>query len=123
MDNLTCSIERQYRGQPANYSNKGAIKMPIEVGVEYPKKLAGGASGAIIVSYTHKSDGGNGYKPHGLVLCFIPGNYQEFVTWNVYKDNDERGDNLWHAEAGHYFMSSVEGIIAAATDYQKRGGK
>lgn len=93
--------------------------MPIEVGVKYPTELVGGATGAIILSYTHVSDGGNGYKPNGLVLCFLANNHDHFVTWNVYKDNDVGGDNLWHAEAGHYFRS----VIDAVDSYKNRGGK
>ncbi len=49
----------------------------------------------------------------------LPGNYDPYVTWNVYKDNDVNGDMLWHAEAGHYFSSIVE----AVEDYKDRGGK
>lgn len=84
--------------------------------VEAPTKLENGASSAVIVSYTHKSDGGPGYMPNGLVLCYLKDNYDPYVTWNVYLSDR---DNKWYAESGHYFQS----IIDAAKDYEDRGGK
>jgi hypothetical protein len=81
-----------------------------------PEKLAGGASSAVVLAYTHQHGGGNGMRPHGVVLCFLPNNYDPFVTWRAYYDAERK---VWYAELGHYCRS----IFTAVADYADRGGK
>ena len=81
-----------------------------------PIKLSGGASNATVLAYTQKWHGGEGMRRHGVVICYLPGNYDEFVTWTAYYVPE---DEEWFAETGHYFNN----IIDAANDYEKRGGR
>lgn len=76
---------------------------------EFGDKLPNGAT---VISYSHVEDGGRGWLPNGIVLCYTG---REFVTWLL--ACNERGE--WHAECGHYYPS----IVSAASDYESRGGK
>lgn len=83
--------------------------MSIETIEDRPTTLS---NGALVLQYVEHHPGGNGYRRHGAAICFWQGNYQPFVTWDLYRD--ERGE--WHAESGHYFSDIVE----AAEDFATR---
>jgi len=77
--------------------------------IEPPKMLANGAE---VFAYHHQHDGGNGYRPHGIVIC--KWREGEWVTWRAYRTED----GVWQAEQGRYFFDPAE----AMDDFKDRAG-
>lgn len=77
----------------------------MESTVEKPIKIEG-VTDAIILEYAHQWNGGDGMKPHGVALCYVPSSYHHFVTWRIYRDPD----GLWYAEMGHYLGNLWDAI-------------
>ena len=63
-------------------------------------------NGAEIHEFHLLHPGGNGYRPHGIALCHYPHAIGEWVTWMIYRDENDR----WHAESGHYLTSLTEAV-------------
>lgn len=69
-------------------------------------------NGASVLAFTQTHPGGNGYRPHGVALCYWSSSLHPYVTWTVFL-NDE---GTWSAEQGHYFMNKEQAVM----DYFKR---
>lgn len=69
-------------------------------------------NGAEVHEFHLLHPGGNGYRPHGIALCHYPHAIGEWVTWVIYRDENNR----WHAENGHYLTNLTE----AVADFRER---
>jgi hypothetical protein len=48
---------------------------------------------------------GDGEYPNCVVLCYSPTDYQQFVTWVAYLQDDK-----WCATWGHYYADVVDAV-------------
>lgn len=74
-------------------------------------------TGAIVVHYTHLSDGGDGFVPNGISLCHIPWNtLHPYAVWTTSLRPE---DNEWHTFDGTYCENYADAVV----EYQNRGGQ
>jgi hypothetical protein len=72
------------------------------------------ANGGVVIAYTERHPGGNGFHRYGIALCEYPHGIGDYVTWVVYQDDA----GAWWAESGEYHAD----IIAATDNYRERIG-
>ncbi len=61
------------------------------------------ANGATVIAYTHLHDGGDGFRPHGIVLAMRGPGYHPYVVWRTYEGAP--GQDEWECEVGNYFSN------------------
>jgi hypothetical protein len=82
------------------------------------------ANGAVVIHYTHFSDGSNGYLANGLALCVRESESEPYVVWDVTVPSSvpdfPHQLGAWNADTGRYFgphkFSDAIGV------YLERGG-
>lgn len=69
-----------------------------------------GTDGAILIAYTHNTDGGDGFLPNGVGICLLPNNdLHPYVVWSIITQD---AGETWFAQSGTYCTRLDEALAA-----------